>query len=219
VLVMVPAGVFSGLGSPGSPSLSTLAILLTILLFLAVSLGVPFAYFVIYQIRNFGQTPGKRILGVRVVKTGGLPLTPRDVIIRELLRAVDMLPQAGFIAWVSFFASRYQQRLGDLAAGTVVIREFKGQPPMAFPGDAAPGGGAARILQTGALTPELAESISSYLRRIRELDVPTRFVTSGELIEALGYSVGQLNLDQREQYLYAILQQAQAMWMQRERNG
>lgn len=76
-----------------------------------------------------GQTLGKRILGLRVMDERALKLRPSQLILRNLLRAVDCLP--GFYAvggMVAFFSAR-AQRLGDLAAGTVVVRTVKATPP------------------------------------------------------------------------------------------
>jgi uncharacterized RDD family membrane protein YckC len=76
-----------------------------------------------------GQTVGKRLLGLRVMDESGLKLRPSQVILRNLLRPVDFLP--GFYAlggMVSFFSAR-AQRLGDLAAGTIVVRTVKATPP------------------------------------------------------------------------------------------
>jgi uncharacterized RDD family membrane protein YckC len=76
-----------------------------------------------------GQTIGKRVLGLRVMDERALKLRPSQVILRNLMRAVDFLP--GFYAlggMVSFFSPR-GQRLGDLAAGTVVVRTVKTIPP------------------------------------------------------------------------------------------
>jgi uncharacterized RDD family membrane protein YckC len=76
-----------------------------------------------------GQTIGKRVLGLRVMDERALKLRPSQVILRNVMRAVDFLP--GFYAlggMVSFFNSR-GQRLGDLAAGTVVVRTVRTTPP------------------------------------------------------------------------------------------
>lgn len=76
-----------------------------------------------------GQTPGKKILGLRVMDERGLKLRPAQVVIRNLLRFVDMLPLFYAVGgMVSLFNSR-SQRLGDLAAGTVVVRSVKSSPP------------------------------------------------------------------------------------------
>jgi uncharacterized RDD family membrane protein YckC len=79
-------------------------------------------YGIIMEYSWRGQTLGKRVLRLRVVDAGGLRLTLSQVVIRNLLRAVDMMP-VGYLlgGMVSLISPRYQ-RLGDLAANTVVIR-------------------------------------------------------------------------------------------------
>jgi uncharacterized RDD family membrane protein YckC len=76
-----------------------------------------------------GQTVGKRLLQLRVVDERGLRLTFAQVALRNLLRFVDVLPVAYLVGGVAAVLSRRGQRLGDLAAGTLVIWE---------PTDAAP---------------------------------------------------------------------------------
>lgn len=76
-----------------------------------------------------GQTLGKRMLGLRVMDERALKLRPSQVVLRNLLRAVDFLPFFYALGGaVSLFNSR-AQRLGDIAAGTVVVRSVKAVPP------------------------------------------------------------------------------------------
>ncbi len=70
-----------------------------------------------------GQTPGKRAFGLRVVMTNGLPLTTSAALIRNIIRLFDFLPLFYGVGLVSLFATKKTQRLGDLAANTIVIRE------------------------------------------------------------------------------------------------
>lgn len=72
-----------------------------------------------------GQTVGKRLLRLRVVDAGGLKLEPSQVIVRNLMRFIDALPALYLVGGISCLASGRRQRLGDLAAGTVVIRAPK----------------------------------------------------------------------------------------------
>jgi uncharacterized RDD family membrane protein YckC len=76
-----------------------------------------------------GQTVGKRLLGLRVVDARGLRLEPSQVIVRNLLRVVDALPIAYLVGGVACVFSRYRQRVGDIAAGTVVVRTPKLSKP------------------------------------------------------------------------------------------
>lgn len=72
-----------------------------------------------------GQTVGKRLLRLRVVDAAGLRLEPAQVIVRNLMRLIDALPALYLVGGIACVVSRRRQRLGDLAAGTVVIRTPK----------------------------------------------------------------------------------------------
>ncbi len=69
-----------------------------------------------------GQTIGKRVLGLRVIDAQGLRLQFSQIVIRNLLRSVDMLPLVYLVGGVAMAVSRRGQRLGDIAANTVVVR-------------------------------------------------------------------------------------------------
>jgi uncharacterized RDD family membrane protein YckC len=72
-----------------------------------------------------GQTVGKRLMGLRVVDAQGLRLEPSQVIVRNLMRLIDTLPAFYLLGGTACVFSRHRQRLGDLAAGTVVVRTSK----------------------------------------------------------------------------------------------
>ena len=69
-----------------------------------------------------GQTVGKRLFGLRVVDAGGLRLEPAQVIVRNLLRVIDALPLLYLVGGVTCVLNRHRQRVGDIAAGTIVVR-------------------------------------------------------------------------------------------------
>jgi hypothetical protein len=83
------------------------------------------AYAMIFEWYWRGQTLGKRLFGLRVVDAQGLRLRPAQVVLRNLLRAIDFLPAAYLVGVTACLVSRKGQRLGDLAANTVVLREAK----------------------------------------------------------------------------------------------
>ena len=77
-----------------------------------------------------GQTVGKRVFGLRVVDERGLNLTLRQIILRNFFRIVDILPSMVYLVGAtSCLLSKRCQRLGDLAAGTLVIRQVKVPEP------------------------------------------------------------------------------------------
>src|SRR5438105_821113 len=96
-----------------------------IILFFVISIG----YRIALEWSWRGQTIGKRILRLRVVDAQGLRLQFSQIVIRNLLRFVDALPLCYLVGGIACVASRRAQRLGDLAANTVVIRN----PPLAEP--------------------------------------------------------------------------------------
>jgi uncharacterized RDD family membrane protein YckC len=77
-------------------------------------------YHIMFELLWNGQSPGKRILGLRAVRQGGLPINVTASLVRNLLRAIDVLLLVGVVVMLFDRSSR---RLGDLAAGTLVIRE------------------------------------------------------------------------------------------------
>jgi uncharacterized RDD family membrane protein YckC len=72
-----------------------------------------------------GQTLGKRLLRLRVMDEQGLRLQPSQVVIRNLLRSIDVLPAFYLVGGVASVVSRRAQRLGDFAANTIVVRQPK----------------------------------------------------------------------------------------------
>jgi len=102
---------------------------------LAAALGVAsfFAFWMAYgtvlEWRWRGQTLGKRVLGLRVIDAQGLRLQFPQIAIRNLLRVVDGLPMLYLVGGIAAFVSRKGQRLGDLAANTVVAIERSPREP------------------------------------------------------------------------------------------
>jgi uncharacterized RDD family membrane protein YckC len=82
-----------------------------------------YGYFAIFEVWWGGQTPGKRMIGLRVIAVSGRPITPFEAILRNLVRIADQLPGMYAIGILSVFLSSKHQRLGDFAAGTVVVHE------------------------------------------------------------------------------------------------
>jgi uncharacterized RDD family membrane protein YckC len=80
-------------------------------------------YFIAFETLWRGRTPGKAALGLRVVTKEGAPVRFRHAAIRALLGLVDFFVLGGFIAVVFILLTRDNQRLGDLVAGTLVLRE------------------------------------------------------------------------------------------------
>jgi uncharacterized RDD family membrane protein YckC len=87
-------------------------------------------YFAVFEWIWRGQTPGKRWLKLRVIREDGRPISFFEAMVRNLLRVVDFLvPPFYSVGLISVFATERDQRVGDLVAGTVVVREREAEAP------------------------------------------------------------------------------------------
>ncbi|MCE0499739.1 MAG: RDD family protein [Methylacidiphilales bacterium] len=93
------------------------------MLFLLLVFGLQWGYFNFFEWFWNGQTPGKRLLHLRVIKVDGTPVSLIDVLLRNLSRPIDTFGPMGLIGLLMIFVSRNAQRLGDLMARTLVIHE------------------------------------------------------------------------------------------------
>lgn len=85
-------------------------------------------YFIYFETAWNGQTPGKRLMHIRVVKDNGSPVDFFSAAIRNIVRIIDALPSGYTIGVISMFFSSSYKRLGDYAAGTVVVKEYRDEP-------------------------------------------------------------------------------------------
>jgi uncharacterized RDD family membrane protein YckC len=80
-------------------------------------------YYVFFEILWNGQSPGKRWVGLRVIRMDGTPIGASEAVIRNLVRIIDLLPSAYGVGVVVMFLNSNSRRVGDLAAGTIVVHE------------------------------------------------------------------------------------------------
>ena len=97
--------------------------ILVIGLWLLAAFAITSGYFMVFEIIWNGQTPGKRLLGLRVIRESGYPIRPVDSVIRNLVRIVDWLPIAYGVGVLVMLVNKRSRRLGDFAGGTLVVRE------------------------------------------------------------------------------------------------
>lgn len=101
----------------GSNMLSGIGILIIIYTFL------PVLYYFLFETFLAGRTPGKLLLGLRVIRDTGHALDMRGCLIRNLLRLVDQLPLFYMVGSVVVFFSSQSRRIGDYVGGTLVVRD------------------------------------------------------------------------------------------------
>jgi uncharacterized RDD family membrane protein YckC len=82
-----------------------------------------FGYFIAFETRWRGQTPGKKLLGIRVVRDGGYPVDFMGALIRNMVRVIEAIFGFYLMSAISAVLSSENKRLGDFAAGTIVVRD------------------------------------------------------------------------------------------------
>jgi uncharacterized RDD family membrane protein YckC len=120
VLVVGTAGCDTACSHKAQGSGGSAAVALAVVV--VVLFVVQFGYWVAFEVWGGGRTPGKRLTGLRVVRTTGGPVGFTQSAVRNLVRLIDALPGVYLVGLVSIFVTGTNQRLGDLAAGTVVVR-------------------------------------------------------------------------------------------------
>lgn len=146
-----------------------------------IAFAVYFGYFAAFEIIWSGQTPGKRIIGIRVIKETGRPLAPTETLARNLLRIVDQLPAFYALGVVVAMLNPLNKRIGDFVAGSIVVREssFRDTKPVWYPASTT-----ATSVQLGAQNLSAADLslIDTFLHRRNDLDPGVRAHMADEIV-------------------------------------
>lgn len=182
LLIVVGALRAAGAGIPGGVALAGL--------FVAVFF-VQFAYDVVFETLASGRTPGKRWMGLRVVRLGGAPVGFVASSVRNVLRIVDALPAFYLVGILSVMFTKNNQRLGDLAAGTVVVRERRQVTglPEGAPAPPANVAGDMGLWDTSAISAEEMATVRRFLDRRQTLTPESRDRLAAEIATRLGPKV------------------------------
>lgn len=167
-------------------------------LILAAAILILFAirwgYFIIFELIWHGQTPGKKALRIKVVREDGRPVSFGVSFLRNIMRIVDMLPGVYAVGLISVFVSGHEKRVGDIVAGTIVVKE----PRAAFPLTPAVGPGRVPGLRSAGrellgvshrLTTAEVELLADYLERRYSLEQERRTRLGRRLAEKLARSL------------------------------
>jgi uncharacterized RDD family membrane protein YckC len=160
--ILIPALLVLRAGSLGETA--------TVVVLSVILLVVVWGYFAILELAWRGRTPGKRAQRIRVVTTEGQPPGVAAILVRNLIRIVDVFALP-FLAVISMLLTARSQRLGDLAAGTMVVRESRVSLPTALPvadRDDLP------ALDAAAISEREYDVIRSFLLRRASLSTETR---------------------------------------------
>jgi uncharacterized RDD family membrane protein YckC len=205
-LIMALFG-FSGL--PGDIEADGDAALVGLAVLLVAIFLINFGYDVLFETLAAGRTPGKRWTGLRVVKVGGSPVGFMSSAVRNLLRLVDILPGAYGIGLIAIVATRLNQRLGDIAAGTVVVRERRQTVPSPGPQSLfnAPAPSPVEDLGTwdvSAITQEELATIRRFLDRRHELTPTARANLAADLANRIRQKVAGAPMLTAESFLEQV---------------
>ncbi|MCA1656892.1 MAG: RDD family protein [Actinobacteria bacterium] len=154
---------------------------------------VQFGYDVAFETLASGRTPGKRWTGLRVVKMGGAPVGFLSSALRNLLRLVDYLPGFYLVGILAVLFTKNNQRLGDLAAGTIVVRERRRPasplPPAHSPAAPGPSTADSGLWDVSAITSEEVATVRRFLDRRTSLAPDARQRLALDMATRLGPKV------------------------------
>jgi uncharacterized RDD family membrane protein YckC len=173
------------LGLAGFTTIETDTLLMMGLLSFAVLL-VPFSYIVGMETLNGGRTLGKMVAGIKVIRVSGAPVGFGSAIVRALFAPIDFLFLG--VGIVSMFVNNRSQRIGDLAAGTVVVRDRPVRRPEA-PGISVPQSDGPRW-DVSTVTEEEVGVIRSFLARAATLPADRRGEYANQLRRRIEARVG-----------------------------
>ena len=166
-----------------------------------------YGYFAAFEALWNGQTPGKRLLRIRVIKDTGRPITPSESVGRNLMRIVDQLPFLYGVGIASAALSRQNKRLGDFVAGTIVVHERELQDVR--PLWQAPQSSAISLARYGAerLTADEFALVEAFLNRRDSLTPEVRFRMGEEIARRIKpkLSLPPENLPSNERLLEAVV--------------
>ena len=156
-------------------------------LFAVLAFLVFAGYDVLFEVFASGRTPGKRLNGIRVVRVDGSPVRFLTSAVRNVLRLIDM--QIFYLVGiVCILVTSRNQRLGDLAAGTLIVRERLGDSrpdaPLVAPPATTPGGDW-QTWDVGGVTAEELIAVRSFLARRGELTSEARNQLADDLAAGL----------------------------------
>jgi uncharacterized RDD family membrane protein YckC len=174
-----------------------------------VAFTVQFGYFATFEALWNGQTPGKRWTHLRVIQDSGRPISAYDAVLRNLLRIVDTLPSLYAIGVVTMLISKENKRVGDYAAGTVVVHEKPLQGVGSIWSVAAGPGQALPTIPSAQLSVDELQLVETFLERRTSLDPEVRRSMARQIAQRLGerLNVPAESRPDAEKFLEALAEQ------------
>ncbi len=171
------------------------------------SFGAFYLYDILFEVLAAGRTPGKRLTHLRVVREQGSPVDLPASAVRNLLRLIDLLPAAYLVGLLSILVSERNQRLGDLAAGTLVIRDAVPASTTTTRASLSPAPPQSEDWDVSAVSEEELAAVRRFLQRRDGLDTRARLELAHRLERGLRAKVaGAPASAEPESFLEALAQ-------------
>ena len=139
-------------------------------------------YWTAFEVFWNGQSPGKRLVGIRVVRQDGAPVGFFESAVRNLLRVVDFLPAGYAVGVITMLLNPHHRRLGDLAAGTLLIRDEKVDLSRYAAAPTATGTAPSSTSAHAALRAKDAELLLAFVERAPSLEPGAREKLTAQLL-------------------------------------
>jgi uncharacterized membrane protein SpoIIM required for sporulation/uncharacterized RDD family membrane protein YckC len=193
-VLILGASLGFGFGARGNRTMSAS---LTIAFLVLGQFAVLWGYYVLFEGLADGQTPGKRYMRLRVVRDGGYSVTFSASAVRNLLRLVDLQPVFTYVVGlVSIMVTRSGKRLGDIVAGTIVVREALVRQPVAAgsprPKERAAAASPAAPAET-VLTDEQFAVLSRFTERRASLTPERRAALAAQLARGMASALATVD--------------------------
>jgi len=180
-------------------------------LVLLSSFVVVWGYYIIAELVTDGRSPGKRAVGLRVVRADGFPMGFAESVVRNLVRIVDFAPGMYGIGLVAMMIGKRTQRLGDLAAGTIVVKERVGHDKGTIPEIPVPTAAAPLPVTrvTSALSPGELDLLASFRARAPTLAPAVRARLAAQIAPILRARLSDASTIDDESWLWALAHEAE----------
>jgi uncharacterized RDD family membrane protein YckC len=186
---------------PAMQAFSNLSYQWTVAIVTLIMFLLNWGYFTLFEAFWSGRTPGKRVARIRVIQRSGRPIGIFESMARNFVRYVDQIPFFYAVGVITMFATRQHQRLGDLAAGTLVVRDREQETPLW--GETGARTFTAPVFSPGSVPPEPHLSLSlpatgisrlsssdlevleGFFSRRLDLPIPTREALAQRIVAAI----------------------------------
>jgi uncharacterized RDD family membrane protein YckC len=156
-------------------------------LFIFVFFLFNWGYFTLFEAFWNGRTPGKRVAHIRVIQRSGRAIGLFESMARNLVRYIDQIPFFYLVGFIAMFVTRQHQRLGDLAAGTLVVRDSAQEEPLW--GNSGARSFTAQIFASSTPRPEPSDAFSLPSAGIAKLSTADLEVLEGFFARRLDMSL------------------------------